>query len=220
MADKYAQRPAILKLLEDISKKTILDLGCGSGKFSQILANKGAKVDAADISEEWIKKAKSKFKEVNFFTADSSNLNMIKDNTYDIVLMKLVFLNIKDKEKVEKTFHEVSRVLKNGGDFIFTDLHPLCLMIKDTGTERQNHLENFSYFKDGSQFKSDVLMSDEKTRMQFTDTHWTLNTYTRLINESDLVINQIIEPEPIKESPEAIKNTKVPEFIIFHCKKK
>ncbi|MCH7568214.1 MAG: class I SAM-dependent methyltransferase [Nanoarchaeota archaeon] len=214
--------PAILSELGEINGKRVLDLGCGSGDFSSMLSGKGAKVDGADISDTWIEMAKEDHKEdpnLNFFVADSSDINMIGDNQYDVVIMNMVFLNISSKEKVEKTFEEVSRILKLGGDFIFTDLHPLCKMTPDTLTGHQELLEGFSYFKDGSNFKSKVKPLDNPSSIDFFNKHWTIETYTKLINDFGMHIYRIIEPFPIEDAPEMYNDYKVPEYIIFHCKK-
>jgi len=214
--------PKLLDLLGKIEGKKILDLGCGFGNFSRMLAEKGAIVDCVDISEEMIKSCKEYSKNINNIKCqicDSSNLKIFNDNSFDAVVMNMVFLSIDSKEKVEKTFHEVSRILKKGGVFLFTDLHPLCIMIPKTLTEEQNLLDGFSYFKDNSVYKSKVILSDNSTSIEFIDSHWTLETYTKFINDSGMYIYRIIEPQPISSAPNIFKDYKLPEYILFYCKK-
>lgn len=218
----YIIFPKILELIGEIKEKKVLDLGCGAGDLSRLLINKGAIVDAVDISKEWVeicRKDNANIKNINCYQSDSSELKSIKDYTFDIVIMNMVLLNIDSKIKLEKTFREVSRILKNNGIFIFTDLHPLCLMIPKTLTEQQTYLDNFSYFRDGSKFKSKILLADGSTNIEITDIHYTLETYTKLINDNKMYIYRIIEAQPIKNAPKIFENYKIPEHIIFYCKK-
>lgn len=213
--------PALHKALGDVRNKKILDLGCGSGYFSHSLVQRGANVVGVDISEKWIdicKKEYANVKNLEFFIADGFDLRQFADETFDFVIMNMVFINISALDKVKKIFQEVSRVLKKSGQLIFTDLHPLALMIEQTLCESQTYLPGFSYFKDGSEFKSKVKLVDG-SEIEFKDIHWTLETYTRCLSNSKMCLSRIIEPQPIEEAPSFLKNYKIPEHIIFVCNK-
>ena len=213
--------PALHKTLGDVKNKKILDLGCGSGDFSHSLVERGANVLGVDVSEKWIdicKKEYTNVKNLEFFVADGSNLKQLADNSFDFVVMNMVLLNVPEIDKVKKIFQEVSRVLKKSGQLIFTDLHPLALMIEQTLCESQTYLPGFSYFKDGSKFKSKVKLTDG-SEIEFGDIHWTLETYTHCLSNSKMCISRIIEPQPIKEAPSFLKDYKIPEHIIFVCDK-
>ena len=56
--DLELRQSIVLETLGDLAGKTILDLGCGVGRFSHILAKKGANIIGFDISPEAIKLAK------------------------------------------------------------------------------------------------------------------------------------------------------------------
>ena len=56
--------PALLKILGDIKGKNILDLGCGPGFFSRMIAKKGGKVVGVDISKKWIQICKEDNKDI------------------------------------------------------------------------------------------------------------------------------------------------------------
>jgi len=213
--------PALHKALGDVKNKKVLDLGCGSGDFSHSLVERGANVIGVDVSEKWIdicKKEYANVKNLKFFVADGSNLKQLADNSFDFVVMNMVLLNVPTLDKVKKIFQEVSRVLKKSGQLIFTDLHPLGLMVEQTLCESQTYLPGFSYFKDGSKFKSKVKLTDG-SEIEFGDIHWTLETYTRCLSDSKMCISRIIEPQPIKEAPSFLKDYKIPEHIIFVCDK-
>ena len=62
-----------------IKPRLIYDLGCGLGYFSNVLSEvyNPAKVIGIDISKAAIDKAKTKFKNLEFFSADLNNLNQL-----------------------------------------------------------------------------------------------------------------------------------------------
>lgn len=230
--DKYNKRaissefigiPAILKLLKNIKGKNILDLGCGPGFLIKTLYKRGARIFAVDNSKEIIKICKEKNININnlkCFVGDATNLNFFSNNKFDVVIMHMVFLNIPSKNKIEKIFKEVSRVLKKSGVLIFSDLHPVVKMLGGAGTEKKiTKLPGFSYFRDGSKYKANVLLGDY-SRIEFLDSHWKLETYSKFLNKNKMVIEEIIEPKPIRLDPKKIlKNYKIPEYIIFKCRK-
>ncbi len=222
LAHEFLVFPELLKIIGNIKEKKVLDLGCGVGDFSRKLAEADADVDAIDYSEECIRVCKEKnrhFSNVNCILGDASNLDMIKDNKYDFVVMNMVTINITSKEKLRNSFKEASRVLKKNGQFVFSDLHPICLMIPKTATEEQEYLPGFSYFQDESKYKSKVVLGNVSEQVKFIDMHWTLETYTKFLEEAGMYIYRIIEPHPIEAAPEIFKNYKIPEHIIFQCKK-
>ena len=60
--DAYQKPEKVLAFLGDISNKKIMDIGSGSGYFSVKLAEKGAKVIAADVSDEFQAALKKRIK--------------------------------------------------------------------------------------------------------------------------------------------------------------
>ena len=224
MVGKFIGIPALMKILGNVENKKILDLGCGSGVLSNALASKKAKVIGVDISKKWIDFCKQEYqfsKNINFFVGDASNLKKFKSKYFDFVIINMVLLNIPTKEKAKKTFKEVSRILKKSGILIFSDLSPLSFVRPEKKSKIQNleFSKDFSYFKNGSTFKSKIMLTDGK-QIEFSDIHWTLEFYTRCLEESGMCIKRIIEPMPIKNSPSIVlENNTIPNRIIFVCKK-
>ncbi len=215
----YVAYPAILNAMGDISGKRIMDLGCGSGVFSRTMAEKGGNVIGVDISEEWIehcRKEHGDVKGLKFMVGDASDLGSFEKESFDFVVMNMVLLNVPSAEKVERIFREVSRILKRDGRLIFSDLHPICLAVERTGTEEQTLPPNFSYFRDGGEYHSKVMLTDGSF-IEFSDIHWTLGSYSLWLDGAGMCIRRIIEPEPIEDSP--IRDYYLPEYIIFVCGK-
>lgn len=118
--------PVILKILGDVKNKRIIEIGCGNGYFSRLLAQKGAKVTAIDLSGKLLEFAIVREKAnpfgIRYLTRDASNLHSFKSKSFDIALANMSLMDIADAKRAIK---EASRVLKGGGRFIFSITHPV-----------------------------------------------------------------------------------------------
>jgi SAM-dependent methyltransferase len=117
-------RPNTLSLLKDVSNKTVLDLGCGSGEYTKYLLRENAIVTSIDISEVFISMIKTNFDQVTAYTQDLElGLPKERDNHYDFVISGLTIHYIND---LSNLFTEISRVLKDGGEFVFSCHSPIA----------------------------------------------------------------------------------------------
>lgn len=100
-----------------IENRTILDLGCGTGRNSNYLAERSNKVIGIEISKEALNIAKTRAidlgVEVDYRLDDIGEPYNIEDNSIDIVL-DVTSSNSLDEKGREVYLREVNRVLKNG----------------------------------------------------------------------------------------------------------
>ena len=94
----------------------ILDVGCGEGRNSIFLAEQGHMIDAFDLSEAGIKKAKTiatdKGLNINFFVCDLGNF--IFDKDYDVILSHGV-LHLPEKAVRDRFILEAQEHTAPGG---------------------------------------------------------------------------------------------------------
>lgn len=109
---------------DNLSGKTILDAGCGTGYISKILIDnyKPKNVYGIDISPEMLKIAKqikkeNKIKNLYLKEEDITNTSR-KENSIDFIIASFSLGYIKDLNKV---FKEFNRVLKKGGKIVFAE---------------------------------------------------------------------------------------------------
>ena len=103
--------------------KSILEIGCGTGKNTLFLAQLGEQVHALDFSQGMIEKARAKVTAANvrFEMADLTRKWNCAGAGYDLVVCSLVLEHIRDLSHI---FSEAARVLEMGGKFFVNELHP------------------------------------------------------------------------------------------------
>jgi len=114
---------ALRMVLADISFDSCLEIGCGTGKNTQWLLEKAARITAVDLSEEMLAKAKEKVPSdrVQFIQADITAPWTFRHDHYDLVSFSLVLEHI---ENLDVIFGEIATALVPGGYVYVGELHP------------------------------------------------------------------------------------------------
>lgn len=111
----------INKLPRSLQGLKVLDLGCGTGFFSQQLLKRGASVTCADLSREMLEQAKQRCGtdcNIEYQQADAESLPFDND-TFDIVFSSLALQWCDD---LSRPLKEIKRVTKQGGICVFSTL--------------------------------------------------------------------------------------------------
>jgi len=123
-----------LKLLGDVSGKSILHLQCHFGQDTLSLARMGARVTGVDLSDKAIGKARELASHLNldaqFICSDLYALPDLLDTRFDIVFTS--YGTIGWLPDLDKWAAVVARFLKPGGAFVFAEFHPVVWMFDDT----------------------------------------------------------------------------------------
>ncbi len=103
--------------------KNTLELGCGTGKNTLLLAGISDAVHALDFSEGMIEQARQKLNanNVEFTQADLTRPWPSKNESHDLIVCNLVLEHIEDLSHI---FGEAFRSLRKGGCFYVSELHP------------------------------------------------------------------------------------------------
>jgi SAM-dependent methyltransferase len=114
--------PAFLGMLPSVAGLRTLDLGCGEGHNTRLLARQGAEVVALDISEQFVRAASELAAAgIHHVVADGAVLPFVS-SSFDAVT---AFMSLMDMADPERTLQEVARVLRPGGLLQFSVVHPL-----------------------------------------------------------------------------------------------
>src|SRR5216683_1214156 len=101
----------------------VLDVGCGEGDSLWVVLRLGfepANLFGVDIQEEKIIQAKATNPLVNFECADATSLGF-DDETFDIAMESMMFLQLTDDEIARRIASEMIRVTKPGGVLLISD---------------------------------------------------------------------------------------------------
>jgi len=186
--------PATFRLIGDVRDRLVLDLACGEGYNTRILARKGAKATGIDFSEKLIELARrQEAKEklgICYYVLDATDLKEFSNNHFDVVTC---FMSLQDIENYEKEISEVARVLKNLGRFVFSVPHPCFGTIIGDGKRTSAARRYFGAVKYPVQWKMERLAKPFRTSF-----HRTLTDYFDALYKSKLFVSRLVEPRPTR----------------------
>jgi SAM-dependent methyltransferase len=96
----------------------VVDLGCGVGRLTRVLASRAAHVHAIDVSAEMLDRARQlngDLDDVTWHHGDGLSLRPLQDGSADAVVSHVVFQHIPDPEITYGYVREIGRVLRPGG---------------------------------------------------------------------------------------------------------
>ena len=142
LADEYAKRvdtkphnaylemPGTLSIIPEVKGKKVLDVGCGTGRYTEWLLDHGAKVIGFDASPKMLQHAIRRMgSRADLKLHDLREpLDFLEDSSVDLVLVTLVMGYVKDWGPV---LGEFKRVLNDDGALLMSTEHPTLDFVKD-----------------------------------------------------------------------------------------
>lgn len=183
--------PAAFALIGDVKGLEVLDLACGEGHNTRILARRGAKVVGTDFSKRMIELAKKEETKqrlgISYQVLDATNLIGLSDNRFDVVAC---FMALQDIEDYKGAVSEVARVLRLDGRFVFSIPHP-CFEREVVNGEKVDAANR--YFEE---FTYEIQWNMERLSMPFITScfHRPLTSYFNALNKSSLYVSRLVEP--------------------------
>lgn len=178
------ERPAMLSLMPDVTGKKVLDAGCGPGKYTEWLINKGAIVTAIDYSDEMISLTKEKAGgDAEVYKVNLNlPLDLFGEEEFDVIVCPMVIHYIKDWLMM---FSEFNRVLKKNGVLIFSTDHPVAI---------------FKLFPDSSYFDTELLNEEWPSfGIEINFFRRPLSEIFKNLKQCDFRIDEVLEPFPVDE---------------------
>jgi SAM-dependent methyltransferase len=126
--------PAFLAMVHDLTGRNGLDLGCGEGHNTRLLARRGAQMTAIDIAGRFLDAAVTEERHrplgIRYLHGSAVALPF-QDGAFDFVV---AFMSLMDMPDLRTVLAEVHRVLRSGGFLQFSIEHP-----HRTARERLGH---------------------------------------------------------------------------------
>jgi 2-polyprenyl-3-methyl-5-hydroxy-6-metoxy-1,4-benzoquinol methylase len=185
-----ATAETVIDLLGDVRAMRALDLACGHGKIARELARRGARVVGADISDVLLDRARAAESEeplgITYLNEDVTSDLALAGETFDAVACNHGMADIDDLDGALGT---VARVLRPGGRFAFSLLHPCFPGWDDTAP---------SSWPRGGGYHAEGwwLATNPGIRGRVGSNHRTLSTYLNSVIRHGLTVEEVAEPAP------------------------
>jgi SAM-dependent methyltransferase len=222
--------PAFFAMLPPIDGLRCLDLGCGEGHNTRLLADRGAEVVALDIATAFIDAAaKEAQRGIRYVVGDGSILPFAV-GSFDVVT---AFMSLMDVGDPERTLSEMARVLRPGGFAQFSVVHPTTSTpIRhwvDDESGMRHALAIGDYFYEGPVTETwtfgaaPAKVRDRHRPFTITYARRTLSSWLNAVLDAGLSIDAIDEPhadgETATEHPEVADTQIAPYFLLVRARK-
>ena len=214
--------PIVVDLAGEVRDRSVCDLACGQGVVTRRLADRGARVLGVDVSGELLDVARRYERDephgVEYVRGDARALDGLADGAFDGVVCNMSLMDIPD---LDATLGAVSRVLRPGGWFVFSVIHPICQTPNSPWWAREGDamvgVEVRDYFSEGHWRRG----NPEGIRGRLGAHHRTLSTYVNgLARAAGLKIERLLEPRATGLYAEtAPVHRDVPVALVVRCEK-
>ena len=183
----YYARPAIMELAGDVTGRTILDAGCGSGPLAVTLRDRGARLTGFDSSPAMVALARQRLGPGStVVVADLAEPLPFGSESFDDVVASLVLHYLEDWSG---PLAELRRVLRPGGRLIVAVNHPV---IRPVVYPDEDYFATSSYSED--------YTFDGHT-VDLTFWHRPLHAMTDAFTQAGFRISVISEPPFSPDTP-------------------
>jgi SAM-dependent methyltransferase len=156
------------------SGRRVLDLACGSGRFTAPLAASGALVTGGDLSEVMLARARAALSEARL-AAELVQLDMREfalEGQFDrIVVAANSLLHLTSHDDFARAFSSIRRHLAPGGRFVFDVFVPSAHLLSRPAGERQP-LGRFTHARLGEVAIEETIAYDPVTQVSRANWYW------------------------------------------------
>jgi SAM-dependent methyltransferase len=208
----------LLDLLGPVRGMRVLDLACGHGRIARELARRGGRVTGADISAKLLKKARAAEAAeplgITYRKLDVTAQEALDGEKFDAVACNHGLADIDDLDGALRT---VARVLRPGGRFVLSVLHP-CFPGWDEDAP-SSWPRRGGYHAEGW-----WLAQNPGIRGKVGSNHRIISTYLNSLTRYHLTIEHLAEPMP---GPRLLARQRAaqpeagppPMFLVVRCRK-
>ena len=206
---------ALFDLLGDVRGLRVLDLACGQGRVSRELARRGGSVVGVDIAVRLLDRARAAEEReplgVEYIEADATSPDALAGESFDAVACHF---GLSDIDELDGALATVARVLRPGGSFVFSILHP-CF--PGSGDDAP------SSWQPGRGYGAEGwwLTDNPGFRGRVGANHRMLSTYLNRLVAHGLEVAGAAEPEPGREWTERHPGgDEVPVYLVVWCRRR
>jgi ubiquinone/menaquinone biosynthesis C-methylase UbiE len=218
--------PAFFAMLPEVRGLQGIDLGCGEGHNTRLLAGRGARMTAVDVSEVFIRYAKQAEEQeplgIDYRLASAVELPFA-EATFDFAVG---FMSLMDIPETDRVLAEAHRVLKPGGFLQFSIEHPCFATphrrnLRDSAG-RTYALEVGDYFRELHGTVDEWLFSAAPPEVKIGLKKFKTPRFTRpigrwlnLLIETGFAIERVEEPRPSDEAVRACPKVQDAQVVAY-----
>lgn len=230
----YLNSPAFFDLLPDVHGLSGIDIGCGEGYNTRLLAQKGARLKAIDIAKKFVDKAKEDQKhnglDIEYLVASATTLPF-ENASFDFATS---FMCLMDIPNLENALQETYRVLRPGGFLQFSISHPCYTTPHRKNLRRRQGntyaMEIGDYFKKFNEKIDEWIFGEAPAALKNKFSKFKIPVFNRTLTEwfnailaTGFIIEKINEPcpddETVNKQPSLQDTQIVAYFLHIRCRK-
>lgn len=193
------EMPIVDKMLPSLNNKKVLDLGCGTGRFTFEFERQGpSKIIGIDLSETMLDIARYKGEtwssSVKFLKGDVSNFKTLVDDKFDFIFSSTTLHFI---EELKPVLQQMYDVLEEKGTCILSLIHPVFSAQYPVAGQNED-IWDVRYLdqRERAYVQPWIKYNDKVDNYLCNSYHHTFSDYINSFLQAGFKIDKISEPGP------------------------
>lgn len=183
----------------------VIDLGCGEGRNTRLMARRGARMTGVDLAAQMIAAAQRAEEEdplgIQYRVSSYSSLDRFADASFDAAISTMALM---ESPHFAQAAQEVFRVLRPGASLYFSVLHP-CFWTRGSHWAIDANGDDYGILVSDYWFSEPYMevgrfafVPDDLATAPFSIPRFPLRleTYVNGLSQAGFCITQILEPRP------------------------
>lgn len=199
--------PTLAEIIPSLRGKKVLDLGCGEGRYSRVLQDRGAVVTGIDPVPQFIDHARSLDPQSTYVEGQAEKLPF-DDNSFDLVLSYLSIVDIVDLQAASQ---EIARVVRDHGELIIVTISNVASTTSNWVKDEDGN----NLFRKVDRYMEHFSMDLEWRDIRIRNYHRPISYILGLFLDQGFVLTQFLEPLPDPSDPNYEDEFRVPTFQVY-----